>query len=220
MVKPASAVCVCAVLLWMVPAVTYADPIRVTSGSMTASSSFDLSLTVLQGEGLAITGEGASISSGGPGAVGSTGNLDGAFEFFPISGALSQTVNGTTYTALLDGNLTLTSDRFVVEAAPGGNGSTTTFTAPFSMTGSIQGYAPAGPTGRDFGTLLFDIDLIGGGLATQTKTFFNDFYAPPQAPINYTFTDASLSATPEPASMLLLGTGLTGLFMARRRRAE
>jgi hypothetical protein len=220
LLKPASAVPLGALVLLMVPAISHADPIRVTGGSMTASSSSELSFTGLTGEGLSIAGEGASISSGGPGAVGSIGNLDGAFDFFPISGALPQTVNGVSYTALLDGQLTLTSDRFAVEAAPGGNGSQVTFTAPFTMTGRIQGYAPAGQSGREYGMLLFDIDVIGGGLATQTKTLRDGFYSPPQAAINYTFTDAPLSATPEPASMLLMGTGLAGLFMSRRRRAE
>lgn len=212
---------VCAVLLWLLPAVVHADPILVTGGSTSGSLSFNPSFVSLTGEGLRIAGEGYSSTSGGPGQVGTTATLDGTFSFATISGALAQMADGFTGPALLDGGLTFTTQPFVVQPRPGGSGETT-FTVPFTMTGAIQGYAPSGPTGRDFGALLFSIDVFGNGTATQTKTFnaATGFYSSVESPIVYAFAPAAPAATPEPASLLLLGTGVAGMMLRRYRQGS
>src|SRR6201999_1618356 len=95
---------------WLMPAIAHADPVRVTGGIVDTPFFADLSAATLLGDGLRLTGEGAGSHLGGPGAVGTMGNLDGTFELFPISGALPMVVNGTAYRALLDGDLTFTTE--------------------------------------------------------------------------------------------------------------
>jgi len=66
------------------------------------------------------------------------------------------------------------------------------------------------------GTTLFDIALDGSGTASGNEAFRGGIYLPQTAVITYNFADTA--ATPEPASMILLGTGVAGLMVRCRKR--
>lgn len=145
---------------------------------------------------------------------GTTVNLGATWSGSDLPG--TATLDGRTFTSV--GSLTSTSSLYGVWA-----GSLTipsdfesgVLTAPFEFMGMFS-YSTS-PS--DFGRL----DLFGSGTATATFRPYpccSDIFPGALAleSIRYDFTATDVAPTPEPGSVILLGSGLAGILAARTRR--
>lgn len=126
------------------------------------------------------------------------------------------TFNGTDYQQLYyTGQIRFSSDLFnIPEDSPIGE---FTLTVPFTMTGNLNGYL-LNPVIGNPGPAVFSVQLSGEGIASLTlfgldtssgRLFFTH---------GLTYSFGSTTPTPEPATLLLLGTGLAGIAAKGYRR--
>ena len=186
-----------------------ADPIRVTGGSTFLYWDGAFTSVTLAGDGLAVRADGR----GGGIAFLTTGThtLDGTFFFSHVHTphTWSVTVDGVDYEVFLQGALAFGTNPFGVPSAV--RGETAIFETSFMMSGQLRGTTGSSGTGA----VLFDVLLSGTGIASTSGVAVDtDLYR--TGGVLYEFT-GDVAPTPEPATLLLMGTGVAGVLLRRRQ---
>jgi hypothetical protein len=205
--------------LLMSRSLAFADPIAVTSGSMTIAGVGGNQQISLAGDGLSLTATGyenfVGLAACNPCIVGINSITVNAAILSFLPTASPATVRGTSYPAVfVQGTMGFTGPTVSAAAALGG-----TLTEPFSMSARLRGFANDSFSGSP----LFDELFTGHGTATG---HFEITSGPGAILVTsrdavYRFDAGPAPApTPEPASLLLIATSAAAIAVRRpwRRR--
>ena len=186
-----------------------ADPIVVTTGSLTLPGFFSAATYSFSGENFNLTGSGAEPGATGPQfcfpcASGDTINVNSSFSGSSL-GFGSATINGMTFSSLVFlGQIQFSGNPLIVPVAM----SNVTLTAPFTFFGTLSGcQAPCSEQ-----NIVFTTELTGSGLAFIELRFFPESNLFQHERTTYVFGPTEI---PEPMSLLLLAGGLAALGGAK-----
>lgn len=213
----------CALLLLAIAPSVKADPIVITSGTLTVTGA------IPGGPDFTLNGENFSVGGGGeqgsspscfPCLSGDNQSVSGFFAGSSLrAGAL--TVDGITFApVLLSGQLIFTGAPIPIPAAT----TNISITGAFTMTGFISACAfkPFPDCGGN--DVFFTTELVGQGIVTINLQFLrilNGRSLYQMQSVTYTFQEAEV---PEPTTITLLTFGVIGLGMKRtlgkRRRRD
>lgn len=214
--SPACLICV----LFLLPSTAQADGVVINDGSLRVQGFSGGAVFSFgnPGQGFAVSNVGSSSDGGSlvrcsPCAAGQTTSINANFVGESGLGFGAATVGGVNYSRLYyTGVVSLNGNPIVI---PFDTSPFVTISRPFTLSGFINGYETSSVNTPP----VFSMMLNGEGLATLVlRSYFVQGFGQLYDFHSVTYDFSPTAAIPEPATLLLFGTGLTAVAARYRRR--